>query len=264
MKRTRKTILLSDYPTRFHALLSDAEVYDSSCSPEARVIMIEREGGCFLKSAPAGTLAREAALDAYFHKKGLSAPVLDYCTVGDKDWLLTARVRGEDLTHHAYLSDPKRLAILLGERLRALHEESYADCPVQTRMKEYFSTAEENYRNGVCDPSFYKDYKDFGCADAQELHRIVEANRESLLGDVLLHGDYCLPNILFDNWSFSGFIDLGNGGVGNRHVDLYWGAWTLRFNLGTDEFRSLFFDAYGRELIESDALRTVAEAECLA
>ena len=98
----------------------------------------------------------------------------------------------------------------------------------------------------------------------EKAHQTVCKNAHLLQTDTLLHGDYCLPNILLDDWRFSGFIDLGNGGVGNRHVDLYWGAWTLCFNLGTDEFRSLFFDAYGRELIEPDALRVIAAAECLA
>jgi aminoglycoside phosphotransferase len=58
--------------------------------------------------------------------------------------------------------------------------------------------------------------------------------------DTLLHGDYCLPNIILDNWKFSGFIDLGNGGVGDRHVGLFWAIWTLRYNLKTDQYRERF------------------------
>ena len=81
------------------------------------------------------------------------------------------------------------------------------------------------------------------------------------MAEVLLHGDYCLPNIMLDNWRFSGFIDVGNGGVGDRHVDLFWGAWTLNFNLGTDKYRERFFDAYGRDKLEPDKLRTIAAFE---
>ena len=86
--------------------------------------------------------------------------------------------------------------------------------------------------------------------------------KESLSSDTLLHGDFCLPNIMLKNWRFCGFIDLGNGGVGDRHVDLYWGAWTLRFNLGTDVFRQRFFDAYGKDLVDPEKLRLIAAAEC--
>ena len=66
---------------------------------------------------------------------------------------------------------------------------------------------------------------------------------------------------MLDNWNFSGFIDLGNGGVGERHVDLFWGAWTLNFNLGTDEYRARFLDAYGRDKIDEEKLRVIAAAE---
>ncbi len=38
-----------------------------------------------------------------------------------------------------------------------------------------------------------------------------------------------------------GFIDLGNGGVGDRHIDLFWGAWTLFYNLKTDRHTERFF-----------------------
>ncbi len=259
MKRTPITCNLDQYPAALHPLLADAPVFDSSCSPEARVLFIERDGGCFLKSAPVGGLEREATLTAYFHSKGLSAEVLSYLpNVMGHDWLLTRRIRGEDCTHATYLADPYRLAVLLGERLRALHEVTCTDCPVPDRMTSYFALAEENYRRGNCDPSYFSDYGD---ADADTLHRFVEKGRPFLKNDTLLHGDYCLPNVLLDDWRFSCFIDLGNGGVGDRHVDLYWGAWTLRFNLGTDRFRDVFFDAYGRDCIEPDALPVIAAAE---
>jgi len=47
-----------------------------------------------------------------------------------------------------------------------------------------------------------------------------------LESNTFLHGDYCLPNIILDDWRFSEYIDLDNGGVGDRHIDLFWGAWT--------------------------------------
>jgi kanamycin kinase len=70
-----------------------------------------------------------------------------------------------------------------------------------------------------------------------------------------------LPNFLLDDWSFSGFIDLGNGGVGDRHIDIFWGIWTLEFNLKTNAYRDIFIDAYGRNLVNEDALRVISAAE---
>ena len=258
MKRTLITPDLSGYPRAFHSLMEGAAVYDSSCSPEARVIFIDRDGGYYLKSAPKGTLEREASLDRYFHQKGLGAEVLEYLS-DEKDWLLTARVEGEDCTHATYLEDPKRLCDLLAERLRMLHELDFSDCPVKDRMGEYLATVERNYRNGCYDTDLFPD--NWGYASAEEAWNVVEKHRHLFQNDTLLHGDYCLPNIMLRDWKFSGFIDLGNGGVGDRHVDLFWGAWTLNFNLGTDQYRDRFLDAYGRDRVQEEMLRLVAAAE---
>ena len=254
MKKVKTNIRLSDYPEALRPFLEGAPVFDSSCSPEARVLMIDKGCGYFLKSAPKGSLEKEALLTDYFHKKGLSAPVRAYLSE-DRDWLLTERIDGEDATDALYLSSPARLAETMGELLRSLHEETHADCPVQDRMKGYFATADENYKRRAFDLS----YGDFYSAD--EAYRVMKAGEGYLKNEVLLHGDFCLPNFLMRDWRFTGFIDLGNGGVGDRHVDLFWGAWTLRFNLGTDAWRDRFFDAYGRDKVEEEALRTVMAAE---
>jgi aminoglycoside 3'-phosphotransferase II len=37
---------------------------------------------------------------------------------------------------------------------------------------------------------------------------------------VLIHGDYCLPNVVIADWALSGFIDLGRCGVADRYHDL--------------------------------------------
>ena len=78
---------------------------------------------------------------------------------------------------------------------------------------------------------------------------------------VLTHGDFCLPNIMLDGWKFSKYIDVGNGGIGDRHVDLFWGAWTLNFNLGTNEYRDVFFDAYGRDKIDPAIIELIETIE---
>ena len=233
-------------------------LYDSSCSPEARVYFIDRDGGYYLKSAPKGTLATEAALTRYFHAKGLATEVLEYLSF-ERDWLLTARVRGEDCTHATYLSDPRRLCDTLATQLRALHETSAEGCPVQNRIETYLATAAQNHAAGMFDVSLFSEPWTY--RSAEEAWGVLEANKHLLKTDTLLHGDYCLPNVMLDGWRFSGFIDLGNGGVGDRHIDLFWGAWTLFFNLKTDAYRDRFFDAYGRDRIEPDMLRIIAAAE---
>ena len=67
--------------------------------------------------------------------------------------------------------------------------------------------------------------------------------------------------MIFNDWSLSGYIDLGAAGIGDRHIDLFWGAWTLNFNLGTEDFRDIFFDSYGRDLIDKEKLLLVSVCE---
>ena len=143
----------------------------------------------------------------------------------------------------------------MGEILRELHETKPHGCPVPDRMKDYFATVRENYEKGNFDTS----YGNF--SSVEETYRVALEGEKLLHSDTLIHGDFCLPNFLLDNWRFSGYIDLGNGGVGNRHVDLFWGAWTLNFNLGTEAYRNVFFDAYGRDKIDENALLAVSAAE---
>ena len=253
MKRTLIEKIPEPLPSEIERFIGSARMFDSSCSPEARVYFIERDGGYFLKLAPRDSLAAEAEMTKYFHSKGLSAEVLSYQSAGERDLLLTARVAGEDCTHADYLADPERLCDTIAARLRELHELEHGDCPVK-HTSRYLNTVEQNYKNGAFDREFWN-------GNAEEAYKIVREHMHLFKTDTLLHGDYCLPNIMLDDWRFSGFIDLGNGGVGDRHVDIFWGAWTLNFNLKTDKYRERFLDAYGRDKINVEMLRVIAAAE---
>ena len=259
MKRTQININCNEFPEDFHEFLSRAQVYDSSCSREARVYFLDVDGGLYLKRSGKGSLKKEALMDDYFYRKGLGAPEVVKYIEGDFDWLLTSRVKGEDCTHAEYLADPKRLCDLLGAKLRELHEVDHSDCPIADHTANYFATAEKNYAEKNYDTSLFPD--NWGYRTAEEAWQILQDGKHLLKNDTLLHGDYCLPNVMLDHWRFSGFIDLGNGGVGDRHVDIFWGAWTLNFNLCTDEYRERFYDAYGRDRVDTELLKIVAAAE---
>lgn len=244
-------------PKEFSELFSRGRVFDSSCSPEARVLYLERDGGYYLKRAPKGTLRREYEMTAYFHARGLSVEPLAYLCEGE-DYLLTRAAIGEDATDRRYLAEPRRLAEWLGTTLRALHSLEAADCPVPDRTATYLDTVYEGYRIGRFDASFSPVA---GITPEAALAE-VRAAAPALTSRVLLHGDYCLPNLMLDGWRLSALIDLGAAGIGDRHIDLFWGAWTLCFNLGTDDYRNRFFDAYGREEVDPCLIRAIGFAEC--
>jgi kanamycin kinase/aminoglycoside 3'-phosphotransferase-3 len=56
-------------------------------------------------------------------------------------------------------------------------------------------------------------------------------------GSDFIHGDLCLPNIYVnDNNEISGFIDLGNAGIGDRWYDYSWLIWSFQYNLKTNKY----------------------------
>ena len=196
MKRTIIVPNMDEIHPDFHSLFKDASVYDSSCSPFAKVWYIEKDGGYYLKKSDKGTLEKEAALTEYFAEKGLSAKVLSYISE-ESDWMLTERVRGEDCTFSKYLEEPEKLCDTLAVLLRSLHGMKADDSPVPNRTADYLAGAEKNYREGMFDPSYFMP--DMRPPNADEAWKIVSEKKYLLKSDTLLHGDYCLPNILLDD-----------------------------------------------------------------
>ena len=258
MKRYEIEKIPFDLPDEIQKLISGARIYDSSCSNAARVYFIDKDGGYYLKKADKGALSREARMCKMFSERSLTSKLVAY-TSDNFDCMVTERVKGEDCTFAKYLDDPKRLCDVLGEILYSLHSESFDINICEDYTKKYLSLAKKNYESGNYDKSAFPD--SFGYKSADEAWSELCEGAKDLRSDTLIHGDFCLPNIMLDDWRFSGFIDLGNSGASDRHIDLFWGAWSLWFNLKTDKYTDRFFDAYGRERIDKHLLRVVAAAE---
>ncbi len=63
-------------------------------------------------------------------------------------------------------------------------------------------------------------------------------------GKVLVHGDACLPNFIFNGNQFSGYIDLGDMQIDSPEIDLSAAVWSLQYNLGPGHGLK-FLKAYG-------------------
>jgi aminoglycoside phosphotransferase len=66
---------------------------------------------------------------------------------------------------------------------------------------------------------------------------------------VFTHGDYCFDNVMFDNKTLSGFIDLGNGGVADKYQDLALAVRSIEESLDSDMI-NLFYKSYGINQID--------------
>jgi aminoglycoside phosphotransferase len=81
----------------------------------------------------------------------------------------------------------------------------------------------------------------------RELHATDSAGcpfGESKPGHVLIHGDYCLPNVLVEQGRLTALVDLGKSGIGDPRDDFAAALWSLHYNFGHG-FAREFLDAYG-------------------
>lgn len=136
MKLKPITINWDEYPIELYPYLDGAKLYDSNCSPNTKVIFIDKDGGYFLKIGCIADLDREYEMTRYFHSHELASNVIAYHFDIGHSYLLTPKISGDDCTTAKYIEQPKRLAELLGEQLRFLHSLEYSDCPVLNHTKK--------------------------------------------------------------------------------------------------------------------------------
>ncbi|WP_274365690.1 aminoglycoside 3'-phosphotransferase [Paenibacillus thermotolerans] len=236
MKRTEIDFDIESVPASVRPYLQGAAIYDSSGHTAATLFVQGAEPG-FLKIGKKGSLEREYRMTRYLHGRKLAPKAIAFASDAERDYLFTEALRGEDGTADHHLEQPAKLAAAFGEYLRMLHSLPADGCPYPNRSAEMLRQAADR---GI---------------DVSVLHEF----RYRPVDGVLLHGDYCLPNIIMDRFSFQGFIDVGEGGIGDRHYDLYWGIWTLGYNLKTDRYNDVFLDAYGKADVDEEGLSFFAK-----
>ena len=258
MKKTLIRLDIDQFPSAIRQYLQNATIYDSSCSDTAKVYFVDNDEGFYLKISDKNTLQREAQMTEYFNSIGLGPKVMEYVS-SERDMMITQRVSGEDCTYPDYLANPIRLCDTLAQIQLMLHSKSTKDCPVKDKTKEYLSYAKGRCQKGFFDNSLVNNKTDVENA----VNAMTTLNKYSHLleSDCIVHGDFCLPNIMLDNWKFSGFIDVGHAGVSDRHIDIFWTLWSLNFNLKTDRYTDRFIDAYGKDKVDKKALKAVLCAE---
>jgi kanamycin kinase len=68
----------------------------------------------------------------------------------------------------------------------------------------------------------------------------------------LIHGDFCLPNVLVEHGHLTGLVDVGRSGLGDPRDDLAAGLWSLHYNYG---------HGYGQHFLESYGAPTISEKD---
>ncbi len=169
------------------------------------------------------------------------------------DYLLMREVAGLPASDDQWKQNPHRLTQLLAEATLAMHRLPIDACPFDQRLDAKIQAVSANVRLGLVDEDDF-DEDIMGQAPEHILERI-KTGRPSVEDLVVTHGDLCLPNVLFLDWQFSGFIDVGALGVSDRYQDLAVCTGCLADYLGTDEYTPAFFAAYGLTHVDQNKLR---------
>jgi len=242
----------ADFPKEVQDRLRHAKVTVIKEKTRSSVYWLENQHG-YLKVTPRGQLKSEALMTEFLSASQSGPQLLLYTSDDSRDYLMTEEIRGRDAASEPYLLQPERLADVFGESLSALHRLQVKDCPVSNTLAEMTIRAIANYQAGRAENSLLR-YMRYISADAayEDMLSLSERIAED---DVIIHGDYCLPNLILLDFITSGYVDAGYGGIGDRHYDLFWGIWSLQFNLKTDRYTHRFLKAYGEDKVDPDRLR---------
>lgn len=227
----------------------------------AKTYFLDRDGGYYLKIWDAGKLKREyAALD--FFRRYTSVPeIVGYRSCENGDYLVTRPLPGKSASDPTHLQKPEKLAAALGKILREFHDKNIPNCPFTNSAEDMLARAARNYQRGVYDEKLAAY---IGESDIDHLYQYIVDHCKILKNDTVIHGDFCLPNILLDSdFHFTGYLDMGMAGNGDRHYDLFWGRWSLWYNLGTDRYGDVFYHHYGWDAIDFPRLKVIGCVSCM-
>lgn len=131
---------------------------------------------------------------------------------------------------HSYLPTPKSVLFIIFD------DKAYY-------LKEYLPGKPLCHNDYLARPEFIIDM----LAKANNMiHNIDISNCPFIsnysVGNQIIHGDLCLPNILINNDEISGIIDLDSAGIGDPYYDYVWSLWLLEYNLKTDKYNQSFIN----------------------
>lgn len=148
-------------------------------------------------------------------------------------WTLMTRISGEMSCTASYRTDPHRLVRVLAEAMKRLWTVDISGCPVDQSPDAKLARARAIVENGLVDMDLVdpETFGEKGFSSPAELLAWLEENAPDW-EPVLTHGDFCLPNLFLEDWAFSGFLDLGRSGAGDKWTDIAILWRTLRDNFG--------------------------------
>lgn len=161
-------------------------------------------------------------------------------------WLLTNALPG--MSAGAFIKADRRRAVDVAETLaaflRKLHELPLADCPFDSSVAAWLPIVRDLVARGRVDTADFDDeHADWS---ASRVLAKVEELAHHAAGQVVVHGDFSLGNVILDDGgAVVGCVDVGRLGVGDPYQDIFIG-WRDLSGFGA-EAQQTFLAALGIE-----------------
>lgn len=161
-----------------------------------------------------------------------------------QEYLLLSALPGVDASDAALQGQVEQVVHLLAYGLRQIHALPIQSCPFNQRLEHRLEAARTRLMNGEVDESQFQG-ENRGRDIAQLYNELLSTAPESE-DLVFTHGDYCLPNIIMNQDTLSGFINWGSAGIADKYQDLALAVRSLRHNFGA-AWVPLLLREYGLE-----------------
>jgi len=140
-------------------------------------------------------------------------------------WLQTKSIDGTDLSRMVHEKDAEWIVKQMASALYHFHQ-----TPIALPLIDVYTQFQRDWRKGKT-------------ADKQTSDLLVQIQNRPT-SPVLLHGDFCLPNILYcEKTEQIGYVDLGGLCMGSREYDIAIGLHSLALNLG-NSYESMLLSSY--------------------
>lgn len=189
---------------------------------------------CVLKAERESASTAQSIAAMQWLGKRVSVPnVIAHETLDGYSYLLMSRIPGTMSCDSRYLAQPELLVRELAKGMKLLWSVDPTGCPRKYTLEDLLKEAAYRVENDLVDLDNVEPetFGEGGFRDPKDLlHWLLEHQPPSV--PVLAHGDYCLPNVFLENGSFSGFIDIGDMGLGEKWRDIALCWRSLKHNFG--------------------------------
>lgn len=138
-----------------------------------------------------------------------------------KSYLLMSRIPGKMSCDPALLEQTQVVLNALADGLRLLWNTDPAGCPRDRTLPKLLQEARWRVENSLVDMDNVEPetFGPGGFESPVALLQWLESNPVPSV-PVLAHGDCCLPNVFILEGKFSGFVDVGDTGLGEKWRDI--------------------------------------------